>query len=62
MRLRNKPWAVKLVEEHPESVLDRPDPAEKIDWADRFADFAKPLEVEVGSGKGKFITSLAAQH
>ena len=33
MRLRNKPWAVKLVNEHPESVLQNPDPDKKIDWA-----------------------------
>lgn len=25
MRLRNKPWAVKLVNDHPESVLQNPD-------------------------------------
>ncbi len=25
MRLRNKPWAIKLVNEHPESVLQNPD-------------------------------------
>lgn len=62
MRLRNKPWAVKLVSGHPESVLDRPDTAQKINWAERFEDISKPLEVEIGSGKGKFITTLAEQH
>lgn len=62
MRLRNKPWAVKLVGEHPEGVLDRPDTAKKIDWANRFADISKPLEIEIGSGKGQFITTLAEKH
>ena len=62
MRLRNKPWAVKLVQEHLESVIDRPDPTQKIDWSKRFADISKPLEIEVGSGKGKFITTMAAEH
>lgn len=62
MRLRNKPWAVKLVADHPESVLQDPDPSEPIDWAHRFADFAKPLQIEIGSGKGKFITTLAKQN
>ncbi|CAM3170791.1 tRNA (guanine-N(7)-)-methyltransferase [Lactobacillus bombicola] len=62
MRLRNKPWAVSLVKQHPESVLDRPDPQNTINWADRFADDTKPLEIEIGSGKGQFITTLAEQH
>lgn len=46
VRLRNKPWAVKLVQEHPESVLDRPDPEKQIDWSQRFADCSRPLEIE----------------
>ena len=62
MRLRNKPWAVKLVADHPESVLQDPDPSKPIDWASRFPDFSKPLQIEIGSGKGKFITTLAKQN
>lgn len=62
MRLRNKPWAVKLVDEHPESVLQNPDPNVPINWQERFKDFSRPLEIEVGSGKGKFITTLAEQN
>lgn len=62
MRLRNKPWAVKLVADHPESVLQDPYPAKPIDWENRFADFSKPLQIEIGSGKGKFITTLAANN
>lgn len=62
MRLRNKPWAVKLVADHPEAVLQDPGPSQPIDWAHRFADFAKPLQIEIGSGKGKFITTLAKQN
>lgn len=61
MRLRNKPWAIKLVKEHPESVLQSPDPAQKIDWSQRFGD-QHPLAIEVGSGKGRFITTLAERH
>lgn len=37
-------------------------PLKKINWDKRFADFSQPLEIEVGSGKGRFITTLAAQH
>lgn len=61
MRLRNKPWAIKLVNEHPESVLQNPDPEQKIDWQRRFSN-AHPIEIEVGSGKGRFITTLAERH
>ncbi|MDY5067731.1 MAG: tRNA (guanosine(46)-N7)-methyltransferase TrmB, partial [Lactobacillus johnsonii] len=32
MRLRNKPWAQKLVAEHPEVILNEPDPDKKINW------------------------------
>ncbi|MDO4912443.1 MAG: tRNA (guanosine(46)-N7)-methyltransferase TrmB [Lactobacillus sp.] len=62
MRLRNKPWAVKLVNDHPEAVLQDPDPDVKINWNERFTDFSRPLEIEVGSGKGKFITEKAKAH
>ena len=61
MRLRNKPWAVKLVNDHPESVLQNPDPEKKIDWTERFGN-DHPIEIEVGSGKGHFITTLAEQN
>ena len=62
MRLRNKPWAQKLVKEHPEAILNEPSIDEKINWNERFADFSKPLAIEIGSGKGQFITTLAKQH
>ena len=62
MRLRNKPWAQKLVAEHPEAILNEPDPDKKINWEERFDDFSKPLAIEIGSGKGQFITTLAKEH
>ena len=62
MILRNKPWAVKLVDEHPESVLQDPNPEIRIEWEKRFEDFSRPLEVEIGSGKCQFITTLAQKH
>ncbi|MCH3904636.1 MAG: tRNA (guanosine(46)-N7)-methyltransferase TrmB [Lactobacillus sp.] len=62
MRLRNKPWAVKLVNDHPESVLQNPDPSKKIDWRQRFAKPDQPISIEIGSGKGRFITTLAKEH
>ncbi|WP_297820047.1 tRNA (guanosine(46)-N7)-methyltransferase TrmB [uncultured Lactobacillus sp.] len=62
MRLRNKPWAQKLVADHPEAILNQPDPEKVIDWNTRFEDFSKPLAIEIGSGKGQFITTLAKKH
>ncbi|MBD5429066.1 tRNA (guanosine(46)-N7)-methyltransferase TrmB [Lactobacillus sp.] len=62
MRLRNKTWAQKLVKEHPEAILNEPAPEVKINWEERFEDFSKPLAIEIGSGKGQFITTLAKQH
>lgn len=62
MRLRNKPWAQKLVLEHPEALLNEPDSEIKIPWQERFADFSKPLAIEIGSGKGQFIINWAKQH
>ena len=43
-------------------MIDRPDPSLKIDWSKRFADISRPLEIEVGPGKGKFITTMAEKH
>lgn len=62
MRLRNKPWAQKLVQEHPEAVLNEPDPQKKIDWDTRFKNTNAPLSIEIGSGKGKFICDLAKKY
>ena len=62
MRLRNKPWAQKLVVEHPEAILNEPDPEKKINWEESFDDFSNPLAIEIGSGKGRFITTLAKKH
>ena len=62
MRLRNKPLAQNLVKEHPEAILNEPAPEVKINWEERFEDFSKPLAIEIGSGKGQFITTLAKQH
>lgn len=62
MRLRNKPWAQKLVQEHPEAILNEPNPELMIDWESRFDDSSKPLAIEIGSGKGDFITTLAQKN
>ncbi|WP_099975005.1 tRNA (guanosine(46)-N7)-methyltransferase TrmB [Lactobacillus terrae] len=57
MRLRNKPWAkdmindnLDLISVHPEKMAGK--------WQSKF-DKEQPLFIEVGSGKGRFITELA---
>lgn len=60
MRLRNKPWAKELIEENPQIVI--PNPTEwKGKWHELFQnDF--PIHVEVGTGKGRFVTRLGERH
>ena len=60
MRVRNKPWAPKLIAAHPE--LSTEDPTQlKGRWQSRFAK-PQPLQIEVGSGKGQFIIEMAKRH
>lgn len=60
MRLRNKPWAMPLITAHPEYITVRPEGMQG-QWQTKF-DQARPLFLEVGSGKGKFITEMAQAH
>ena len=60
MRLRNKPWAADLIAANPSMILVSPeDIAGK--WQTRFAK-EQPIYIEVGSGKGQFITQMAQQY
>lgn len=54
MRLRYKQWAVDYLSQHPEVIID------KVDFTDAF--FKNTISLEIGSGKGEFITSYAAMH
>lgn len=57
MRLRNKPWAREFIESHPEVII--PNPEEwKGKWNEIFGN-DKPIHIEVGTGKGQFITGMA---
>lgn len=60
MRLRNKPWAADLIAENPDMILVSP---ENIvgNWQSRFAK-EQPIYIEVGSGKGQFITQMAQKY
>lgn len=59
MRLRKKPWAVPKLKESP-MVVTTPQ-IYKGRWMEFFKVTA-PLHVELGTGKGNFITTLARNH
>ncbi|UCZ52329.1 tRNA (guanosine(46)-N7)-methyltransferase TrmB [Bacillus shivajii] len=60
MRLRNKPWASEMIANHPQIV--EPDPK---NWKGRWSELFEndhPLHVEVGTGKGRFVTRMGEQY
>lgn len=60
MRLRNKPWAEDFINAHPEIVIPNPE-EQKGKWNIVFNN-ENPLHIEVGTGKGQFITGMAKQN
>ncbi|MDD3394712.1 MAG: tRNA (guanosine(46)-N7)-methyltransferase TrmB [Clostridia bacterium] len=56
MRIRKKPWAEAELENNSRVILDAP--AKKGKWAE-FFDNDNPIYVEIGCGKGGFITKNA---
>ncbi|MFT8364017.1 MAG: tRNA (guanosine(46)-N7)-methyltransferase TrmB [Sporolactobacillus sp.] len=60
MRVRHKPWAEGKLAEYPQIVVANP----KLccgEWYEVFGREA-PLHVEIGTGKGQFITAMAQKH
>lgn len=57
MRARYKPWAADLIEAHPEIVIPNPEVL-KGKWHEEFGN-DRPIHIEAGSGKGRFITGMA---
>ena len=57
MRLRHKPWAKEKIEQHPQYVVANPENF-KGKWHEAFGTDL-PLHIEVGTGKGQFITGMA---
>lgn len=57
MRLRHKPWAKDKLEQHPQFVVANPE-LHKGNWHNVF-EKNQPLHIEVGTGKGQFITGMA---
>lgn len=57
MRLRNKPWAQERMDENPNYVIPNPEEM-KGKWQQAFSK-PQPIHIEIGSGKGRFITEMA---
>lgn len=59
MRMRNKPWAESYLTEHNDIVdLEGVHAHQVSEWFEQ----QQPIHIEVGSGMGKFITTLAQQN
>ncbi|WP_019243927.1 MULTISPECIES: tRNA (guanosine(46)-N7)-methyltransferase TrmB [Bacillus] len=57
MRLKFKPWAKEKLQENPQFVIYNPE-EKKGKWHEVFGN-DRPLHIEVGTGKGRFITEMA---
>ncbi|WP_368486474.1 tRNA (guanosine(46)-N7)-methyltransferase TrmB [Spiroplasma sp. DGKH1] len=58
MRLRNKPWANEYLNDHPEFCIAHPEQY-RGHWTSEVFKNDKPLNIEIGTGKGDFIINLA---
>jgi tRNA (guanine-N7-)-methyltransferase len=57
MRLRHKPWAKDKLQEYSNYVIQDPE-ACRGNWGEAF-EKTQPLHIEIGTGKGQFITGMA---
>ncbi|MDE3839948.1 tRNA (guanosine(46)-N7)-methyltransferase TrmB [Bacillus methanolicus] len=60
MRLRNKPWAKDKLKQYPQYVILSPEDY-KGKWTEAF-EKDQPLHIEIGTGKGRFITEMARKN
>ncbi|MGY3777513.1 tRNA (guanosine(46)-N7)-methyltransferase TrmB [Isobaculum melis] len=60
MRLRNKPGSDEKIAKNTKYVVPNPE-SWKGKWQERFAK-EQPIHIEVGTGKGRFITEMAKAH
>lgn len=60
MRQRHKPWADDYLKEKNHIALENPG-EHKGNWSSIFGN-ENPIHVEIGSGKGQFITGMAKQY
>ena len=61
MRLRKKPWITEAILEFKDFVFTDSEVIKNMSWTESFENKA-PLQVELGTGKGTFITTLAQRH
>ncbi|WP_018921770.1 tRNA (guanosine(46)-N7)-methyltransferase TrmB [Salsuginibacillus kocurii] len=59
MRMRHKPWAAEYLQEHSEYVVQQPE-----DYKGKWSTLSKgkPIYIEVGTGKGQFVTEMALKY
>lgn len=57
MRLRHKPWAREMLQKNSHIVIESPE-QHKGNWNEVFGN-DNPIHIEVGTGKGRFITEMA---
>jgi tRNA (guanine-N7-)-methyltransferase len=60
VRVRNRKGVKELMASHPRYVVRNPE-ACKGKWSEKFGN-QHPIHIEVGSGKGAFITNMAQRH
>ncbi len=60
VRLRNKPWALEFINEHPDVIISNPEEY-KGNWKAVFGN-ENPVHIEVGTGKGQFVLGMAKQN
>ena len=60
MRLRYKPWAKDKLLEYPQYVIHEPEQY-RGNWDNVFA-VRQPIHIEIGTGKGRFITEMAKEN
>ena len=61
MRLRKKPWVAEALTGFSDIVVQNPGEKLAGKWKELFEN-PLPLHVELGTGKGRFITGMAEQH
>jgi tRNA (guanine-N7-)-methyltransferase len=60
MRMRNKPWADDYLKEN-NNIVELAPLSYKGNWRNAFSE-DQPIHLEIGTGKGQFISNMAKQH